>query len=122
MDDNTTIMFVDMIGSTRLKYRMSEGKDGDKAFLALLQEFIGRLRKVSQDRFKFTGDGGMLAFSRETGGAAEALRVAEITVQALDRANADCEYPPVHVRIGIATGPVTEISPHGGLSQLDLVG
>ena len=121
------ILFVDMVGSTDLKYRYA-GYDDTVAQMierlcAAINEGRNRAHATEYINSKFTGDGEMLVFRRDmSNGCGAALSVAENILLAVERdnlVNLKLDLPPIRIRMGIATGDAKNIS---GLIATDLVG
>ncbi|MBV8856653.1 MAG: radical SAM protein [Acidobacteria bacterium] len=101
-----SVMFIDLVGSTELKYKEGAG---------VVADIITELFRIIHDEIidghiKFTGDGAMVIFEKDRDGALHALEAAERILQKVDGANLKFEYPRIHVRIGIATGECYEVS------------
>jgi MoaA/NifB/PqqE/SkfB family radical SAM enzyme/class 3 adenylate cyclase len=95
------IMFVDMVGSTELKYR--EQPDN---VARLILDFVTIINENTpgRDNWKFTGDGAMVIYRKHPAGCNLALRQAEQVIQAMDRHNLLFTTPHVQIRVGIASG------------------
>lgn len=103
MSNDWVVMFVDMQGSTAMKYQQNE--DVIHTVITRLYDVICTATKQRQ-RIKFTGDGAMIAYSalerRDT--SIRALRDAAAIVQNIDRLNYRFDCPVIHIRVGIASG------------------
>jgi class 3 adenylate cyclase len=99
------IMFVDLVGSTALKYR-EEPADVASALLKVLRI----LRQQDAANVRFSGDGAMLLFRRNPDGCRKALDASEQIFQLVDRLNLEFSFPRLELRIGIATGECFELS------------
>lgn len=104
---NWVVMFVDIVGSTELKYTREPA-----AVASLIQGVFASIRDETKGErhIKFTGDGAMVIFNKDDGGCKSALLSAERILQAMDRANLNRKSPWIHVRIGVATGECYEVS------------
>ena len=130
-----TVMFVDIVDSTKLKHQHST----QDAFNMTMWLF-NMVQKKGPAGAKFTGDGGMMVFPESDGGCLGALYAAEEIIQEIDRLNfsfrrvAELDHTQLwdstnrvtrtgvdirlQVRIGIATGQPTQIS----FNPLDVIG
>ena len=104
------VMFVDIEGSTRLKYQqLSQNKWHFRDIVMGLMEVV---QDAAQARAtKFTGDGAMVVFpSNNRKGCVEAIEAAEKIIQGVDRTNFNfAGAPHIHIRIGIATGVCAKV-------------
>ena len=100
------VMFVDIEGSTRLKYQ--ELAQDKWHFRDIVMGLMDVVQDAAQARAtKFTGDGAMIVFPilNDRRGCVEAIEAAEKIIQGVDRTNFEFHGPPpIHIRIGIATG------------------
>ena len=115
------VMFVDMVGSTEMKYRDGDGASMEKAarLIARLFESVSNESKRAR-HIKFTGDGAMVIFEVERdregkvtdldNGCRRALEAAERIILQLERDNLRFELPEIHIRIGITTGECYTVS------------
>jgi class 3 adenylate cyclase len=108
---DATVLFTDLRGFTAMSESLTPAE-----VLALLNELHGELVKIVRKHGgvidKFTGDGMLAVFGAlraETDHADRALAVArglrEAMVQ-LNRARAGREQPPLHIGIGLHSGPI----------------
>jgi class 3 adenylate cyclase len=109
------IMFVDMVGSTELKYR--EGATVASVLIQKLYQMVHRLARTSL-LVKFTGDGAMVVFRGDQQGCRDALECARAIIVGVDdfnlgfrHASRDVRgaYIRLQVRIGIAAGACSVI-------------
>jgi len=103
-------MFVDLVGSTALKYEEEPLK-----VASLIQDLFASIKDETkgQKNIKFTGDGAMVIFEKEDGGCKNGLLSAERILQKVDKTNLTFESPRIHIRIGMATGKCYEVSAVG---------
>lgn len=117
-------MFVDMEGSTQMKYR--DGTDASTETVARLIERLFQSIRVEShgaSHVKFTGDGAMVIFEVERdrkgaithvgNGCRRALEAAERIMRQLERDNLRFALPQIHIRIGITTGECYTVSDMG---------
>jgi class 3 adenylate cyclase/organic radical activating enzyme len=104
MTADWTVMFIDMVSSTALKYK-------DEDFHKSVIRLYGIIQSVVlADRFlKFTGDGAMVAYNvdpdRPEQAPLRAIRNAARIIRNIDHLNYRFDTPfPIHIRVGIATG------------------
>ncbi len=109
------VMFLDMVGSTEFKYEHADDPNEVNQTFADLYTLILD-NSEGKEHSKFTGDGAMVIFRQERRGCEQALDSAEKILQAIDRRNLRFEHPPIHIRIGIATGECHELVPRQELS------
>ncbi len=105
MSDQWVVMFVDMQGSTEIKYRTDERE---------VSKIISRLYRVihqvaeHSNMLKFTGDGAMIGYAIDPDQPSRqplrALRDAVKIIQTIDRLNYRFDGPPIHIRVGITSG------------------
>ena len=126
-DEDWVVMFVDIEGSTRLKYEelKQEAKHHKWRFPDIVTELLEIISRATGGQSKkFTGDGAMIVFpfrdDQRRDGRARATHAAERIIQGVDRMNFEFrDRPRIHIRIGIATGLCT---PVGVLSNVELSG
>ncbi|MEI6536816.1 MAG: adenylate/guanylate cyclase domain-containing protein [Verrucomicrobiaceae bacterium] len=117
------IMFVDMIGSTELKYRE------ESSVTILIQKLYQMVHRVARNPLlvKFTGDGAMIVFSGGREGSLDAIESARAIIIAVDDYNLSFKNPSrdvrgafirLQVRLGIAAGECVEIE----MGSADVVG
>jgi class 3 adenylate cyclase len=95
------VMFVDLVGSTELKYRTSALE-----VMAMVDRLLQIAREECGTRpFKFTGDGAMVLADATAASARSLVQAAVLILMRLERENLTFLMPGIHVRIGIATGP-----------------
>lgn len=99
-----TVMFIDLVGSTELKYKV--GAEKVAGIITDLFEIIKRQIETA----KFTGDGAMAIFKKTEQGANRALSAAEWILQQVDTMNMRFAHPRIHIRIGIATGECYQVN------------
>jgi class 3 adenylate cyclase len=109
------IMFVDMVGSTELKYREEAVAP---VLVQKLYKMVHKIVRRSSLFVKFTGDGAMVVFRGGRAGCRAALQAARDIVVGVDEYNLGFwhesgKFPGsfirLEVRVGIATGPCTLI-------------
>ncbi|HKD97673.1 MAG TPA: adenylate/guanylate cyclase domain-containing protein [Micromonosporaceae bacterium] len=98
------ILFVDMVGSTELKYRL--GPDVVFQMMASLYQIVRQQRR--HHTLRFTGDGAMLIFDADDDGRRLAAYAALEIMRGVEVLNTSFVHPAMQVRIGIATGDVKE--------------
>lgn len=108
-------MFVDMVGSTELKYR--EGAGVASLLIQKLYQMVHRIARNSL-LVKFTGDGAMVVFRGDQDGCRDALQSARAIVIGVDDYNFGFRHASrdvrgafirLQVRLGIATGACSVI-------------
>lgn len=113
---NCTVMFVDLEGSTQLKYEGASEEEVVKLVEHLFCLISDKCRGAEAK--KFTGDGAMIVFPHATGcnSRSTALEAAKGIIQGVDRGNVRFQWPKrAHVRIGIASGNCYVLSRVGAL-------
>jgi len=122
--DEWAVMFIDIEGSTRLKYQeLEQEKDPNIPlqakwrFSKIVTKLLHHIQRVRGGRdVKFTGDGAMLLFQDpQEVGCQRAVAGAESIIQYVDQMNLQFQgwphpWPQIHVRIGIACGPCTNVN------------
>jgi MoaA/NifB/PqqE/SkfB family radical SAM enzyme len=102
------VMFVDMVGSTEFKYQHADKPDEvNQTFMDLYTLILDN--SEGKEHSKFTGDGAMVIFRPDRRRCEHALDSAEKILQAIDRRNLRFAHPPIHIRVGIATGECYEL-------------
>lgn len=98
-----TIIFTDIVGSTRMTQRL-----GDRAMMELLHEHDHIVRAALRDHggreVKHTGDGIMASFASVT----SALESTIVVQRSIFERNRDREDEAVHVRVGLSAGEPVE--------------
>jgi len=111
-----SIMFVDVVDSTALKYK--EGPAKIASIMANLYSIIDRSSK-DKANITYTGDGAMVIFVKNTNGCFNALNSAEKILQYNDLQNI-IQGNRIQIRIGIATGECYKVSE--GVAKVEISG
>jgi MoaA/NifB/PqqE/SkfB family radical SAM enzyme/class 3 adenylate cyclase len=118
-NDEWVIMFVDMVGSTELKYRVDH-----EIVKKIIMQLFTIINESSSDNqksdIKFTGDGAMVMFSKLPEGCQRAINSAESIIQKIDCLNLEFQagYPEINIRVGIATGRCVNLGAASGRVEL----
>jgi adenylate cyclase len=108
-----TVIFFDLIGSTKIAERLTPTD-----FSVLLNSYHDTITQVVETHNGFinaySGDGVMAAFTRKDAGPDHAARACHSSIKVVheihrfNTANVGKPIPPLHLRIGINSGPVAE--------------
>src|SRR5688572_21145398 len=113
------VMFVDMQDSTGIKHRVKD--DAVVRQITRLYTVISEAAEGCQ-KIKFTGDGAMVAYKFHSQNASQiarqAVHDAVRIVRNIDHLNYRSDCPPIHIRIGIASGECQEFTTRAA----DLIG
>lgn len=105
MSKEWVVMFVDMQGSTEIKYRTTENEVGK--IISRLYRVIHQVAEYN-NLLKFTGDGAMIGYAIDPDEShkapLQALRDAVKIIKNIDKLNYLFDVPPIHIRVGIASG------------------
>lgn len=105
-----TIMFVDVVGSTELKYQEKPENSVAQAIVDLFRIVQTKTSLAGRESIKFTGDGAMIIFRKDPAGCLTALKAAESILQGVDVRNFSFTPPWLQIRIGIATGECYQVN------------